>query len=302
MQIGIALLALKVPIFGIIFQHISEKFVQIISYSKKGADFLLASFVSGTIESPLINFASIVLPSILFFSALTAILYHYQIIQKVVYLLAFLMKKTLKISGAESLAITSSIFLGPTESALLIRHYIPQMNKSQVMLLMTAGMATVSGSVLATYIYFLGGDDPIQQAIFAKHLMVASFINAPAAVLMGKILLPQTENLQEDALVLEKEKTNTNVLEAIANGTSDGLRLAVNIAAMLLVVIALLAFINEFIFGELIGHYTGLNSWIVENTSYSGLSLEFIFAYLLSPFVYLMGVSQGDILTIAQLI
>ena len=303
MQLAITLLVLKVPLLGIIFQHISEGFVQIIGYSKKGTHFLLASFGSGELESPLINFASVVLPSILFFSVLTNILYYYGIIQKVVHLLAIFAQRILGISGAESLTVAANIFLGHTEAGLLIRHYLPTMNRSEIFLFMTSGMATVSGAVMATYIYFLGGDDPVQQAFFAKHFMIASFISAPAAVLMAKMLVPQEEKVENDQLSLDKSKDKeTNILPTIADGTADGLRFAVNIAAMLLVVVSLLAMINSFFLEGIFGKYLGLNALISHYTAYPSLSMQFIFAYLLAPFVYMMGVHTDDILAVAQLI
>ena len=173
------------------------------------------------------------------------------------------------------------------------------MTKSEMMCLMTGGMATIAGGVLAAYVGFLGGDDPEQQAFFAKHLLTASIISAPAAIVAAKMLVPETEKINED-LTISKEKIGTNALEAIANGTTDGLKLAVNVGAMLLVFIALMALCNGVL--NQIGSWTSINGVIAENTPYDQLSFEFILGYLGRPLVWIMGISWEDSIYVGELL
>jgi CNT family concentrative nucleoside transporter len=206
----------------------------------------------------------------------------------------------MRLSGAESLAAAGNVFLGQTESPLLVKPYLMGMTKSELMCLMTGGMATIAGGVLAAYVFFLGGDDPVERAFFAKHLLTASIISAPAAVVAAKILVPETEEINKD-LSINKEKLGTNLLEAIANGTTDGLRLAVNVGAMLLVFTALMALGNG-ILGS-IGEYTGLNEAIAASTPYEkGLSFQFLLGYLGAPIVWLIGVEASDMVLVGELL
>ncbi|PCH92150.1 MAG: Na+ dependent nucleoside transporter [Bacteroidetes bacterium] len=212
------------------------------------------------------------------------------------------MKKVMKLSGAESLAAAGNIFLGQTESPLLIRPYLDKMTKSELMCLMSGGMATIAGGVLAAYIGFLGGDDPVAQMFYAKHLLAASVMSAPAAIVAAKILVPETEEINED-LVLSKETTGSNALEAIANGTTDGIRLAVNVAGMLLVFIAFIAMANYFL-EDVVGKYSGLNEKIAALGigGYETFSLQFILGLMFAPLAWLMGVDQADIVLVGQLL
>jgi CNT family concentrative nucleoside transporter len=252
------------------------------------------------VANGLLNFAFRVLPTIVFFSALSSMLYYLGLLQKVVYGFAWIMKHTLKLSGAESLAAAGNIFLGQTESPLLIKPYLGNMTRSEIMCLMTGGMATIAGGVLASYINFLGGDDLVQKTLFAKHLLTASIMSAPAAVVMAKILIPEKENIDE-TMSVSKEKMGANVLEAITNGTTDGLKLAVNVGAMLLVFTALI-YMGNWIMGDLIGHYTGLNKIIAENSRYDQLSFQFILGYVGAPIAWMIGVSHHDMVLVGQLL
>ncbi len=301
LQIAVGLLVLRVEAFGYFFQKASSVFVKIISFSRHGSNFLFASFSSGQIESPLVNFAFVILPTILFFSAFSSVLYYFGILQKIVYVMAWGMKKLLRLSGSEALSVAGNIFLGQTEAPLLVKPYLPQMTRSELMTLMTGGMATIAGGVMAAYVNYLGGDDPVAQAKFAKHLLAASFMNAPAAIFISKILVPQQETISEDMHV-SHEKIGGNLLESIANGTSDGLKLAVNVGAMLLVFTALMAFLNEFVLMGFIGKYTGLNALVAAHTHYNSFSLEFILGYVFAPLSYLMGVASEDIFLVGQLL
>ena len=205
----------------------------------------------------------------------------------------------LKISGAESLSVAGNIFLGQTEAPLLIKAYLEKMNKSEMLLVMIGGMATVAGAVLAAYIGFLGGDDPALRLVFAKHLLAASVMAAPGAIVISKILYPQTEEINTDVKV-SSEKIGSNILDAIANGTTEGLKLAVNVGAMLLVFVAFIAMFNGIL--GWIGDVTTVNDWMASNTSYPSLSLEAILGTVFAPLMWLIGVASKDMMMMGQLL
>jgi len=292
---------LKVPFIQYVFDWISSGFVTILSFTREGSLFLFGSLIENTSSFGFI-FAFQVLPTIIFFSALTSLLFYYGVLQKIVFAFAWLMKKTLKLSGAESLAAAGNIFLGQTESPLLIKPYLDKMTLSELLCLMSGGMATIAGGVLMAYIGFLGGEDQSQQIFFAKHLLAASLMSAPAAVVAAKILLPEKEIIN-DKMEISKEKLGTNALEAIAIGTKDGLKLAVNVGAMLLVFIALITMLNYFL-ANFIGELTGLNNWVsnISQGRYEDFSLQFLLGYLLAPITWLMGVCKEDIVILGQLL
>lgn len=299
-QIAIAVLILQVDAIQIGFEYLARGFVKVISFTDFGSDFLFSSFETGETAPGLLNFAFRVLPTIVFFSALSSLLYYIGVMQKVVYVFAWLMKHTLKLSGAESLAAAGNVFLGQTESPLLIKPYLDKMTRSEIMCLMTGGMATIAGGVLASYINFLGGDDPVQKTLFAKHLLTASIMSAPAAIVMAKILIPEKEKV-DDSMSISKDKMGANVLEAITNGTTDGLKLAVNVGAMLLVFTALI-YMGNWVLSDLIGSWTGLNQVIAENTPYEELSFQFILGYIGAPIAWMIGVHSEDIVLVGQLL
>ena len=298
-QILFAILILKIPLISTGFEFIGKIFTKIISFTQDGTMFLFRSFETGVIESPLANFAIMILPTVIFFSALTSLFYYWGILPKIVYGFAWLMKRTMKISGPESVAAAGNIFLGQTEAPLLVKPYLNNMTMSEMLCLMTGGMATIAGGVLAAYIGFLGGDDPLQQITFAKHLLAASVMSAPAAIIAVKILLPEEEEYEEKLEVI-KTDIGSNALEAISQGTTDGLRLAVNVGTMLLVFIALMSMANYILFK--FGDWTELNSWIATNTRYSKLSFNMILGYIGAPIVWLMGVCKEDIFLVGQLL
>ena len=297
-QLLIAIGVLKVPFIKIVFEKIGQVFVNVLDYTRAGSQFLFEGLVADMNTFGYI-FAFQVLPTIIFFSALTSVLFYLGIIQKVVKGLAWLLSKSLGISGAESLSIAGNIFLGQTEAPLLIKPYLERMNKSEILLVMIGGMATVAGAVLAAYIGFLGGDDPVLRLQFAKHLLAASVMAAPGAIVVSKILYPQTEAVNTDVKV-SSEKIGTNFLDAIAKGTTEGLKLAVNVGAMLLVFVAFIAMFNG-IFGW-IGDWTNLNTWIAENSMYDQLSLEAILGTVFAPLMWLIGVANEDIMLMGQLL
>ncbi len=299
-QIIFALLILKVPLVEDVFENISAFFVQIIRFTDQGIQFLFRSFITGEVEYPLVTFVITVLPTIIFFSALTSLFYYWGILQRIVYAFALVMKKTLRLSGAESMAAAGNIFLGQTEAPLLIKPYLNGMTRSELMTLMVGGMATIAGGVLASYIGFLGGDDPVQQLYFAKHLLAASVMSAPAAIVAAKILMPETEKYNEE-LSIPKDKLGSNALEAISNGTSEGLKLAANVGAMLLVFIALMA-MGNYVLQDMVGEWTGLNETIREHTDYDGLSFQFLLGYMVSPVAWTLGVPAEDMFLVGQLL
>ncbi|WP_370227037.1 NupC/NupG family nucleoside CNT transporter [Mesoflavibacter sp.] len=297
-QLLIAIGVLKVDFIKNGFELVGGLFVQVLDFTRAGSKFLFEGLVVDMDTFGFI-FAFQVLPTIIFFSALTSVLYYLGIIQIVVKAFGWLLSKLLRISGAESLSVAGNIFLGQTEAPLLIKAYLEKMNKSEMLLVMIGGMATVAGAVLAAYIGFLGGEDEALRLFYAKHLLAASVMAAPGAIVISKILYPQTEKVNTDVSV-SQEKIGSNILDAIANGTTEGLKLAVNVGAMLLVFVAFIAMIN-FIFGKF-GYYTGLNSWIAGNTPYESLSLELILGYIFSPLMWLIGVAKEDMALMGQLL
>ena len=297
-QMIIAIGVLKVPFVKSIFEAIGKVFINILDFTRAGSKFLFEGLVVDMDTFGFI-FAFQVLPTIIFFSALTSVLFYLGIIQKVVKAFGWLLSKALKISGAESLSVAGNIFLGQTEAPLLIKAYLEKMNKSEMLLVMIGGMATVAGAVLAAYIGFLGGEDPELRLMFAKHLLAASVMAAPGAIVISKILYPQTEEINTDVKV-SSEKIGSNILDAIANGTTEGLRLAVNVGAMLLVFVAFIAMFNG-ILGWL-GEITTVNEWVAANSPYPKLSLEAVLGTIFAPLMWLIGVAQEDMMMMGQLL
>ena len=296
-QLIIAIGVLKIGFIKTIFEFVGKIFIKILGFTQAGSKFLFGGFMDVTSYGFI--FAFQVLPTILFFSALTSVLFYLGIIQKVVQAMGWLLTKLLGISGAESLSVAGNIFLGQTEAPLLIKAYLEKMNKSEILLVMIGGMATVAGAVLAAYIGFLGGDDEALKLVYAKHLLAASVMAAPGAIVISKILFPQTEKINTDVAV-SQEKIGSNFLDAIANGTTEGLKLAVNVGAMLLVFVAFIAMVN---YGLLkIGTIGGLNEWVSANSPYQALSLEAMLGTIFSPLMWLIGVAKEDIMLMGQLL
>jgi len=298
LQLIIAVGVLKISLVQKGFELVGMLFIEILEYTKAGSSFLFAGLISD-MDSFGYIFAFQVLPTIIFFSALTSLLFYLGIIQWIVKMLAIGLSKFLGISGMESLSVAGNIFLGQTEAPLLIKAYLEKMNKSEMLLVMIGGMATVAGAVLAAYIGFLGGGDKELELVFAKHLLAASVMAAPGAIVISKILYPQTEEVNQDVTV-SQEKIGSNILDAIANGTTEGLRLAVNVGAMLLVFVAVIAMLNGGL--DLIGNLTTLNDLIAANTAYDKLSIEFILGYAFAPLMWLIGVPTVDMTLMGQLL
>ena len=295
-QIITAIGVMKINLIKKTFEGIGNFFIKILEFAEAGTSMLLGDL---NIEKYETSFALQVLPVIIFFSAFASILYYFGIIQKLVRIMAWIFTKLFGISGAESLSVAGNIFLGQTETPLLIKEYLNKMTRSEIFLLMSGGMATVAGSVLGGYIAFLGGADPVLRLEFAKNLIAASFMAAPGVIAISKIVFPESEKFNMDISV-SKDKIGYNILSAISKGTTDGIKMAVNVGAMLLVFLALIALLNGVFsfFGELIG----LNSRIIENTPYETFSLEFILGYLFAPLMWLIGIAAEDVSLMGQLL
>jgi len=309
-QLAIGLVISKVEFAQIAFQFVSSKFVTFLSFAAKGAEFLVGDLSKNSAGDPTVKhnlgflFAFQALPTVIFFSAVTAGLYYLGVLQKIVFGFAWIMARTMRLSGAESLSAAANIFMGQTEAPLLVRPFINRMTKSELNCLMVGGMATIAGSVLGAYVSFLGGGDPEQQAKFASYLLSASIMNAPAAIVLAKLFLPETEPEKIDRnLVVNKSQIGVNLVDAIAGGAADGLKLALNIGAMLLAFIAIIYAVN-WILVDFIGAYTGLNDFVVQSTNgtYQGFSLQYILGQVFRIFAFCIGVSWDESLYVGSLL
>ena len=300
MQLLFALAVLYVPAVGIALEWIGKVFVKLMDFTQEGVQFLLGPLIA---QSKGFIFLLNSLPVVIFFSALVSLFYHWGIIQWVVSGMSWLLRRFLRISGAEGLVVSGNVFLGMTEAPVLIKNYLPKMNRSELFLVMVAGMGTIAGTVMATYIGMLAGGDQAARVLFAKHLLSASLMAAPGAIVLAKIICPQTEQVDERLVKMEHTRTYSSVLGALAAGTSTGVRLMVNIAAMLLVFIALVAMANYLLEG-LIGRYTGLNEWIqsVSDGKAQGLTFQLILGVFLAPFMWLIGIPYQDMLLVGSLL
>lgn len=296
-QLILAIGVLEISFVQNTFEWIGSIFVLILDFTAAGSEFLLGDLMNA--DSFGFIFLFQVLPTIVFFSALTSVLFYLGVIQIVVKGMAIVLSKLLGISGAESLSVAGNIFLGQTEAPLMIKAYLERMTRSEILLVMVGGMATVAGGVLAAYIGFLGGDDPELRLQFAKHLLAASVMAAPGAIVISKMLYPQQEKVNPDVEV-STDKIGSNILDAIANGTTEGLKLAANVGAMLLVFIAFIAMIN-YVLGW-IGDLTTLNTVLADNTPYESFSLESILGFIFAPLMWLIGVAKEDMMLMGQLL
>ena len=296
-QLLLAIGVLKIPAIQSVFEFVGKIFVKILDFTQAGSEFLLGGLVNADTFGFIFLFQ--ILPTIIFFSALTSVLFYLGVIQYVVKGMAWVLTKLLGISGAESLSVAGNIFLGQTEAPLMIKAYLEKMSKSEILLVMVGGMATVAGGVLAAYIGFLGGDDPVLKIFYAKHLLTASVMAAPGAIVISKMLYPQEEEINSE-LEVSQENIGSNILDAIANGTTEGLKLAANVGAMLLVFVAFIAMIN-YGFGKF-GNLFGINNWISGNTPYGSFSIEFVLGYIFAPIMWLIGVAKEDIALMGQLL
>lgn len=300
MQIVFALAVLYIPFIGGLLEGLGKIFVKLMDFTDAGLSFLLGPYASKTNG---FSFLIHSLPIVIFFSALVSMFYHWGIIQRVVGGFSWLLRKFMNISGSEGLVASGNIFMGMTESPVLIKNYLLTMNRSEIFLVMVSGMGTIAGSVMGTYIGMLGGTDPVSKVLFAKHLLSASVMAVPGSIVLAKMLCPQTEKAADHIAAFEKEGKNANILDAISSGTMTGVKLMTNIAAMLLVFISLVALAN-YITEGVIGRYTGLNEWIVKFTDgkSAGLTFQFILGLITAPFMWLIGVPGPDIMLVGSLL
>lgn len=294
LQVVFAIIVILVPGGREFFSAISRVFVKTIDFAMSGAQFIFGDLAVST------NFGFIfafqVLPTIIFFASLMAVLYHIGLMQKIVQGMAWVMLKVLRISGSESLSVAANVFIGQTEAPLVVRPYIAKMTESELFTMMVGGMATIAGAVLAAYIAMLGGADEAQRLFYARHLLAASVMAAPATIVIAKLLRPETEeSLTKGTVHLEVEKTATNVIEAAANGAADGVKLALNVGGMLLAFIALISMINFPL--AWLGQVTGIEALIDQP-----LSLSVILGYLLSPLAWIIGIPWSEAVLVGGLI
>ena len=300
MQILLAILILQVPFIRSLFGIIVNFFVMMIDAVEDASIFLFGDLAR---PEKTFGFAFTILPTIIFFSALSSLLYYLGILQKVVYGIAWLMNRTMTLSGRESLAAAANIFIGQTEAPLVVKPYLEKMTRSEIMCLMTGGMATIAGGVFGAYISMLGGDSPEEKARFGMHLLTASIISSPAAIVAAKMLIPEKNIDQLDKnLNIPSTDAGSNVLEALTNGTTDGLKLAVNVGAMLLAFMAFVFFSNHIL--GWVGDIVNLNQYIANITdgNYNRLSLEYIFGLVFSPISWIIGVPNQDIVSVGQML
>ena len=299
-QFVLALSVLYVPFVGTLFELLGKAFIKLMDFTQAGVGFLLGPYAT---KSNGFIFLIHSMPVIIFFTAIVSLFYHWGIIQRVVGAFSWVLRKFMNVSGAEGLVVSGNIFMGMTESPVLIKNYLPSMNRSEIFLVMVAGMGTIAGSVMATYIGMLSGGDPAARLLFAKHLLSASVMAAPGSIVIAKMLCPQTEPATEQEVKVSLENQHHNILEALASGTSVGIKLVVNIAAMLLVFISMVALLN-YVSEGLIGKYTGLNDWVVSVTDgkQQGFTFQFILGIILSPFMWLIGVPFDDMMLVGSLL
>ena len=270
-QIIFALIILKSPFGKSLFIYLDEAIKKLVSFSNEGSAFLFASFSTGKIEGPLQNFAFIALPTIIFFSGLMAVMYHFGIIQFIVKWIAKMMQKTMGTSGSETLSVSANIFVGQTEAPLMVRPFIANMTKSELSAVMTGGFATAAGGVLALYVMWLHDIPGI-----AGHLLAASVMSAPAALVIAKIIYPETEESETMGdLKISIEKTDANALDALGRGATDGLKLAANVAAMLIAFVSVIAMFNYML-------------------SFANTSLQDIMGLFFKPLAWTMGVPWSE--------
>ena len=294
LQIGFAALVLLVPGARNVFQSLGDGFVAILAFVGEGSKFIFGSLMD--VNKFGFIFAFQVLPTIIFFASLMGVLYHLGVMQAVVRAMAWGITKVMRVSGAETTSVCASVFIGQTEAPLTVRPYIPRMTESELITMMIGGMAHIAGGVLAAYVGMLGGGDPAQQAFYAKHLLAASIMAAPATLVVAKLLIPETgEPLTRGTVKMEVEKTASNIIDAAAGGAADGLKLALNIAAMLLAFIALIALLNWPL--TMIGEVTGLQAALGKPTD-----LAAIFGWLLAPLAWVIGVPWQDATVVGSLI
>jgi CNT family concentrative nucleoside transporter len=304
LQVVLCLLVHYVPAAREGFRSVSLGFVTLLGFAREGAKFVFGPDLAAPDGKLGFIFAFNVLPILIFFSAFTALLYHFGVLQRIVVVFAWVMKRTMRLTGAESLAVAGNIFLGQTEAPLLVKPFIKNMSRSELMTMMTGGLAHLSGSVLAAYVTFLGGASPEGQAKFASYLLLSSVMNAPAAILFAKMLLPETERDPAQASKFEYDHGHHgNFINAVVNGTADGVRLAVIIAAILVAFVSLIALANS-VLHNWVGQWWGINAAIVASThgAFDGLSMQYLFGQAFRVIAFAIGIDWNETLYVGSLL
>ena len=299
LQFVLAFSAIKIPFIRNFFKAIVDVFLVVINASEQSAAFLFGNLATDLSY----GFVFSALPVIILFSALTSLAYYFGLLQKVVYGFAWLMNKTMRLSGPESLAAAANVFIGQTEAPLVVKPYLERMTRSEIMTIMVGGLATIAGSVFGVYVSILGGDDLAAKQEFGMHLLIASVISAPAALLIAKIMVPEQKDHQLNrGLDVPKSDVGSNALDALTRGTTDGVKLAVNVAAMLFSFMAIIFLTNSLL--ELLGNYLAINDSIIEFTGgkYDKLSLQLFLGYLFAPLAWIIGIAADEVLYIGQLL
>jgi CNT family concentrative nucleoside transporter len=299
-QIIIGLAVLKLSFVAIIFDSMTQFFIDVLGFADDGGRFVFGDLYDGSKFGFI--FAVRVVPTIIFFSALTSVLYYLGILQKIVWTFAWVMQKAMRLSGAESLAAAANVFVGQTEAPLVIKPYVERMTRSELLCLMTGGMATIAGGVFAGYVGFLGGDDEALRLLYGKHLLTASILSAPAAILCAKMLLPQTEEV-DPSLDIEKDKLGANAFDAAMIGTTQGMYLAFNVVAALITFTAMI-YLANYVMAEYIGEWLHLNQLAEKWTdgAYASFDLNFLFGLIFAPVAWLIGVDMGSLMPVGQLL
>lgn len=293
LQFIFAWACLSFPPFVAVFDHLAAAFNRVVSFADEGTRFVFGNLADSSSKYPWgFVFGVKVLPVIIFFASLMAVLYHLGIMQRVVAVIAWLLRSALGVTGVEALSASANIFLGQTEAPLCVKPYIPTMTRAQLMAVMTGGFATIAGSVMAAYVGILGGTDDVTRILFAKHLMAASLMSAPAGLVMARLMYPETESPRDEHLQsLTDERTTRNVLDAAAAGATDGLKLALNVAAMLIAFVALLAMLNWPL--QALSMVDSVKTWR-EAHGIPVLSFQVILGWILAPLSWTMGVPWAD--------
>lgn len=298
-QLVLAFLAIRIPIVTSFFKGIVDLFLVVIDASTESAGFLFGELATDMKY----GFAFSALLIIIFFSALTSLAYYFGILQRVVYGFAWLMNKTMKLSGTESLAAAANVFIGQTEAPLVVKPYLERMSRSEIMSVMTGGMATIAGSVFGAYVAILGGSDPVAKQEFGMHLLVASIISAPAALLIAKMLVPEEKGkVINQQLDVPKSEVGSNALDALARGTTDGVKLAVNVGAMLFAFMGIIYLSNNIL--NIIGTSLSMNETIESFTGgkFDKLSLELFMGYVFAPLAWVIGIASDEVLYVGRLL
>ena len=300
LQILIGFVLLRIPLTSRLFEAFARQVSVAIGMAEKGSIFLFGELAAPDGPAGFV-FAFRVLPVIVYFAAVMAVLYHIGVMPRIIAGMAWIMRRTLGVSGAEAVTVSANVLVGQTEAPLCVKPFLSLMTRSQLMVVMASGFATIAGSVFAGYVEFLGGDDEASRILFAKHLMTASLMSAPAAFVMAKIILPETEKEPEETMAstVAIERPAANAIDAVVLGAADGLRLALNVGAMLVAFIAILALLDWPV--SALGDWKPIAEWRASH-GYEAWSIQGGLGILFQPVAWLIGAPAGDVGVIGRLL